>query len=169
MELANLKNLDQPRPRVAILGIGNPLNGDDAVGGFVVDKLKTRLTALGQPGSLDLLSINTGPIPENFTGSLRKFSPDLIIMVDAARIDDNQDAIQWIPMESIAGFSASTHGMPLSLLASFLVEELKCGIGLIGIRAHSTDPGLFGRQIINPDVKISAYQLVRFLARELTS
>jgi len=166
--LANLTNPDRGHPRIAILGIGNPLNGDDAVGGYIADRINRRLGSLGRKGSFDLYVANTGPVPENFTGAIRKFSPDLIVMVDAASIDPGQEPIQWIPLEAIAGFSASTHGMPLSMLANYLVEELKCQIGLIGIQARSTSPGPTGQSTMTPEVRAMAQKIVRFLARELS-
>ena len=71
-----------PRPaRVAILGVGNESNGDDGAGVRVVRELAARMPAT--PG---VLLIDAGTAPENFTGPLRRFRPELVIEIDAAHL-----------------------------------------------------------------------------------
>ena len=100
--------------------------------------LANRLIELNQhrtpAAHLDISIINGGPLPENFTGVLRKNPPDLVLMIDAAQMGLAPGEIRWISVDDLAGFSASTHGMPLSLLSKFLIQEYNCQIGLIGIQ-----------------------------------
>ena len=63
--------LPAPRPaRVAILGVGNEMKGDDGAGVRVVRELSQRMPAT--PG---VLLVDAGQAPENFTGPLRRFRP----------------------------------------------------------------------------------------------
>src|SRR5512147_1394215 len=119
-----------PRPaRVAILGIGNELSGDDGAGVRVVRELAARLPAT--PG---VLLIDGGVAPENFTGPLRRFQPDLVLEIDAALLDEPPGTTRAIDWREADGLSASTHTLPPSVLASYLVSELKCDVRLIGIQ-----------------------------------
>ncbi len=88
-----------------------------------------------------LLIIQAGHAPENVTGELRSFAPELILLIDAADMRDEPGAIGWIPLQSIEGMSASTHSLPLSMLARYLTLELKCVVALIGIQPKSNDFG----------------------------
>jgi hydrogenase maturation protease len=88
-----------------------------------------------------LLVVNGGSAPENCTGLLRRFNPDLVILVDAAHLDDAPGTVQWLPCDMTLGFSASTHILPLHLLSTYLQAELLCEIALIGIQPQQLNFG----------------------------
>jgi hydrogenase 3 maturation protease len=125
-------------PRVAIVGIGNQLRNDDAAGMLVARKLLRKECA---SDASHLLIIQAGHAPENVTGELRSFAPELILLIDAAEMRDVPGAICWVPIQSIEGMSASTHSLPLSMLARYLTLELNCMVALIGIQPKSNDFG----------------------------
>ena len=126
------------RPRIAVLGIGNPFRSDDGAGALVVRELSGRPSAQ----ATDHLLINEARLaPENATGELRKFAPDVVLMIDAADMDEVPGMVKWIPEESIDGMSASTHSLPLSMLARYLKLELNCVVALIGIQPLSNEVG----------------------------
>ncbi len=115
--------------RIAVVGIGNDLNGDDGAGPRVVRELAARLTAT--PG---LLLLDAGLAPENFSGPLRRFRPDLVLEIDAADQGHPPGSTAWINWEEADGLSASTHTLPPSVFANYLVAELGCRVALIGIQ-----------------------------------
>lgn len=125
-------------PRVAIVGIGNNLRNDDAAGMLVARELLHRECAADVSR---LLVIQAGHAPENVTGELRSFAPEIILLIDAAEMRDIPGAICWVPIQSIEGMSASTHSLPLSMLARYLTLELNCVVALIGIQPKSNDVG----------------------------
>src|SRR5437870_308197 len=87
--------------RVAVVGIGHELRGDDAAGSRVARAL--------QPRSHDLLLvIDAGPAPENCTGPLRRFAPDLVLLIDAAQINVPPGTIEWQEWQAADGCGAST-------------------------------------------------------------
>ena len=130
--LADLK----PDPRVAILGVGNELRGDDGIGPEVVRALQKTLA-----GRSNFFLADTGPAPENFTGALRRFAPDLIFLIDAAALYGEPGSIYWIDWGEASGFSASSHTLPLSILVEYLTAELSCEAFLIGIQPEDTTLG----------------------------
>jgi hydrogenase maturation protease HycI len=130
-----LQQLRQPDrlARVAVLGIGHELRGDDAAGVYAARALE-RLTS-----SCDhLLVLAVGPAPENFTGVLRRFGPDLVLLLDAAQMDAPPATVAWLAWQTADGISASTHTFPLSVFATFLTTELGCPVALLGIQPANT-------------------------------
>lgn len=146
--------------RVAVLGIGNELSGDDAVGVRIVRALSSRLV----PRS-DRLVLDTGTAPENFTGPLRRFRPDLVLLVDAADLSAEPGTVAWIDWTETDGLSGSTHTLPPSVLARFLVGTLVCRLALLVIQPASLQ---FGASL-SPAVQSAADQVVDRLAAALSS
>jgi hydrogenase 3 maturation protease len=123
-------------PRIAILGVGNQFRADDAAGVLIARALSNRECALDTD---HLRIIEVGQAPENTTGELRKFAPDLVLIIDAAEMGQRPGTIQWIPEEAIDGMSASTHSLPLSMLARYLTLDLNCTVTLLGIQPGTNE------------------------------
>ena len=119
-----------------MLGVGHELYGDDAVGVWLAGRLQELMPADG-----NLLPVQAGPAPENFTGTLRHFGPDLVLLVDAALMDLQPGDTGWLDWQDTTGFSASTHTLPLHLLAAYLTAELDCKVDLLGIQPFSCQVG----------------------------
>ena len=132
--LKRLGNRPVPqRARIAILGIGQELRGDDAIGSLVARQLQAR-----RPATSDGLVLDGGAAPESQTGPLRRFRPDVVILVDAAQMDAPAGAIRWLAWADTQGLSASTHTLPLHVLAYFLTLTLGCEVFLVGIQPADT-------------------------------
>ncbi len=147
-------------PRIAILGIGNPLRSDDAAGVLVARGLtQSRFTR-----DLDsLLVIDARHAPENRTAELRRFVPDLVILIDAAEMGEAAGTIRWIQVEDIDGMSASTHSMPLSMLAKYLTLEFGCKVKILGIQPQTNEIG----ETIHPKVLQAVNEIVDELVKFL--
>ncbi len=127
-----------PRPKVAILGIGNELRGDDAAGVIVARELNNARNGLPNPsGAHKTLIIEAGAAPEAFTGQLRRFDPDLVIMIDAAQLNEPPGTIRVIEWQDTIGLSASTHSLPLNVIAQYLISELRCEVIIIGLQSEA--------------------------------
>ena len=124
------------KPRIAILGVGNELRGDDGIGPEVVRALRSPLA-----GRKNFFLADTGPAPENFTGAIRRFAPDMILLIDAAALYGEPGSIYWIDWGEASGFSASSHTLPLSILVEYLTAELGCEAFLLGIQPEATTLG----------------------------
>ncbi len=97
-------------------------------------------------------------MPENFAGPLRRFSPDLVLLVDALQ-GGAEGVIRWIEMGELSGVSAFTHGLPLSVQAEYLERELGCQVGLIAIKGDNFNFG----EPLTPHARRAANQVVREL------
>ena len=102
-------------------------------------------------------------MPENAVGALRRFKPDLVILLDAADFGGNPGEIRWIDPMDTSGFSASSHSLPFSVLAGYLTREFKCDIGLIGIQPSSLD---FDSGLSSP-VKNSLTAMLQYLVESI--
>jgi hydrogenase 3 maturation protease len=143
--------------RLAVVGIGNELNGDDAAGVLAARALRASLKDAPQELSDRLLFIEAGAAPENFTGPLRRFQPDLVLLVDAADFDSRPGTIAWVEWADVDGFSASTHSLPPSVFASFLIHDLGCEIAVLAIQARHLELD----QPPSPDVLAAVLELAR--------
>jgi hydrogenase 3 maturation protease len=135
--------------RVAVIGIGNELNGDDAAGVLVARALKkeqisqfackdsTRIGHQKNAPPPEVLVIDAGPAPENFSGPLRRFRPDMVILVDAAEMGQPPGTFAWVDWQDVDGFSGSTHLLPPTVFAQFLMDEIGCKMAFIGIQPAS--------------------------------
>ena len=134
----SLKRIQLPErhARVAIVGVGHELRGDDGAG-----LIAARALASAARDHDWLLVIEAGPAPENCTGALRRFCPDLVVLIDAAQMGLEPGSVRWLAWLDSTGISASTHSLPLHLVGSYLRYELGCEIGLIGIQPLSTEIG----------------------------
>ena len=121
--------------RIVVCGIGNDVRGDDAFGVLVAERL---MELLDNP---DVLVLNCGEVPENYTGKIRRFNPDLVVFVDA--VDFNGEVGEYIiaDPEGTIGEAVSTHGLPLKFVAGFMKSMTGAEFVLIGCQPGST--GLF--------------------------
>jgi len=126
--LSNLQTKNDP-PRIAVLGIGHELCGDDAAGIMLA-----RILNDNAENCEGLLALETGPAPENFTGTVRRFEPDLVLLVDAAQMNATPGEVRWLNWQNLGGISASTHTMPLDIIVAYLTAELDCQAGFLGIQ-----------------------------------
>ncbi len=80
------------------------------------------------------LLVEAGLAPENFAGTLRRFQPDLVVLIDAAEMGLPAGSLACLDWREASGWSASTHTLPLSVLSSYLVSELGCRVMILGIQ-----------------------------------
>jgi hydrogenase 3 maturation protease len=149
---------------VAVVGVGQEINGDDAAGVKVAQALVNRQRAgssdAPRPAPFSLLMVEAAHAPENCTGAIRRFAPDLVILVDAAEMGDPPGTVRWLDWREAAGLNTSTHSLPASMVARYLVGELSCEVALIGIQVQDTSLGAG----ISPAVR----RAIRSVSRGLT-
>jgi hydrogenase 3 maturation protease len=151
---------NSPCPRVAIIGVGNTLRSDDAAGILAARELLQRECAADVG---HVLILEGGPAPENLSGQLCNFAPDLVLFIDAANMGEKPGTVQWISEECIDGMSASTHSLPLSMLARYLKLYLNCKVILLGIQPQSNEIG----EIVSAEVQHAVKEVVQELDEAL--
>ncbi len=144
--------------KLAVLGIGSQLKGDDASGVIAAMRLK-ELIAKKPPGR-DVEVFIGGTAPENITSEIKRFGPAAIIIIDSADMRGSPGGIKLIKAEDIGGISLSTHNLPASMLIEYLKQFLKCEVWVIGIQPKSLQ---FGAEL-SPEVSKASELLADTLA-----
>jgi hydrogenase 3 maturation protease len=80
--------------------------------------------------------LDCGPVPENYTGKIRRMQPEVIILVDAVDFGGRPGETILTEAENAGGATLSTHSMPLSIFCKMLPESK---IYLLGIQPKSFD------------------------------
>ena len=152
-----LEEIFSGKKRIAICGIGNDIRGDDAFGVLVAERLKELVE------NPEVLVINCGEVPENYTSKIAGFEPDLVVFVDA--VDFNGEVGEFIiaDPEGTLGEAVSTHGLPLKFVTRYMKTFIKADFVLIGCQPGST--GLFEEP--SELIRERAERLAELLARIL--
>ena len=113
-----------------LLGIGNPHHGDDALGPVFA-------RAFRHP---DWQCINTTTVPENYTGTVRRLHPDILLMLDAADMGEAPGTLRRLAPAAIQSGDFGTHAGSLGQLAGYL-SDCAGEIIILGIQPAATLPG----------------------------
>jgi hydrogenase 3 maturation protease len=123
-----------------ILGIGNELRGDDGLGSLLIDNLNANITE-DYLKKKDIILINGGSAPENFTGLIIKENPSHILIIDAILTDKEPGTILSIDSNEIAKYNFSTHSMSLNFLIKYLYNEIDFEVFILGVVVESMNLG----------------------------
>jgi len=127
-----LKKWTRDAERIALLGVGSELRGDDIAGllaakhfGMSSKKHKGRVTSKVFIGDT---------APENLTGEIKRFKPTHLIIVDSADMGKKPGTVRAIDPNKAGGLSFCTHKLPVKILTDYIAESTGCQIMIIGIQ-----------------------------------
>jgi hydrogenase 3 maturation protease len=127
-----LKNRLNKAKKIAVLGVGSELRGDDSAGVVIARQLENE--CLKNRSGQDLKVFIGDTAPENLTGEIKRFKPTHLIIIDAAEMNEMAGVVKLIDSDRIAGFSSSTHTLPIKIFTDYLVKSIGCKIIIIGIQ-----------------------------------
>ncbi|MGE5344058.1 MAG: hydrogenase maturation peptidase HycI [Candidatus Omnitrophota bacterium] len=158
-----LKNTLSGTDRLAILGIGSELRGDDAAGIEITRRLAETFNDPEESRLAKLRIYHGCSAPENYTGAIKAFKPTHLILIDAADLGEIPGSLFFIDPQVIGGVSFSTHMMPLNIFTQYLEDEVQCKVIIIGIQPEKLDftPGAS----LTPIVEESVTDVVNTLSR----
>jgi len=139
--------------RLAVLGVGSTLRSDDGAGMYIVGRLIEIFSQKNCPG---LIFCQGETAPENFSGAIKNFCPDHILVFDAADIGKMPGEIAEIDSACIGGPTFCSHLLPLRLMLDYLINETGAEVTLVGIQYQSLE---FDGEM-TPSVKTSADYLI---------
>lgn len=155
---AELRAALAKKPRVLIMGIGSELRADDAAGMLLIQLLQERLAE-----SECLCLVGGSTAPENFTGVIKCFAPELLLIVDAAHLQLQPGEARLVDDAQIGGMEFSTHMLPFPVMLNYLREEVQFTALVVGIQPASTEMG----DPMCPAVEQTVTQLAHLLAELL--
>ena len=133
---AQLKDFLNDFEKLIILGVGNELKSDDGVAPFIIKNLMAE-----DIESDRLLLIDSGTVPENFTGKIRKENPSHVIIVDACLMGCRPGDIRIVDKDDFTNIGISTHSMSLSYFVKYLERDTDFKIIFVGIEPETMDWG----------------------------
>lgn len=111
-----------------VVGIGNPLRGDDGAG-LVLGRAVAART--GNP------YLECEHVPENYLAEMRSSQAATIMFVDAADMAAAAGEIRLLDRHELSGCNISTHNCSLSLLADLLAEQCDKRVLLLAVQPAS--------------------------------
>lgn len=118
--------------KILLLGVGNRLRGDDAVGSLLVEKLQ---------GRVNVPLIDASDVPENYLGPIEAADADLVLIIDAADFGGQPGDLTLADMEHLKDVAMSTHNASLNLLFLAIPIERRPQALLVGIQPASMEAG----------------------------
>lgn len=141
--------------RAVLIGVGNRLRGDDAVGCLLIDELA------GFEGA-DLF--DTGSTPENYIEPVARLKPGRVMIVDACSFGGRSGEYRLFDRAAVEELSyglLSTHTLPLSLTIEMLGRETGAEVSLLGVQPLQLE---FGGELSEP-VRAALPGLAEFCRR----
>jgi hydrogenase 3 maturation protease len=162
------KSLSSGR-RIAVLAVGSTLRADDAAGLLTAEELRQILETAAQAGShpsqtVEIFIAETAP--ENFTGQIKAFAPDRLVLLDAVDCGLGPGETRLLRRDELSTVSApSTHNASLGLMLDYLGHFLQAEVVILGIQPATLQFGLSA----SPEVRTAAHDLAVLLASCLGS
>lgn len=113
------------RHPAVLLGVGQRLCGDDAIGPEVACRLA---------GRSRFLCLDAGPAPENFLGEVVRRRPATLLVVDAVHFRARPGAVRLFRPEELRETHLSAHGLSPRLLCELLAAATGAETYLLGVQ-----------------------------------
>ncbi len=117
--------------RVVLVGVGNRLRGDDAIGPVLIDLLEGSV-----PHALDV-----DGAPENYTGAIKRLKPSAIVFLDALDFGGRPGSARIVEAPDILGYGATTHNFSLDVAMEYLKKETGADVFLLGVQPERIGEG----------------------------
>lgn len=138
--------------RVVLVGIGNPLRGDDAAGCLVARRLA------GTPG---LTVVPSDETPERDVPRIVDLKPDLVILADAVAMGRPPGTVEVLGTGALAGYLPTTHRLPLTLLADILRRASRAEVVVLAIQPGRVELGA----AVSPEVAAAVVDAADWVRR----
>ena len=156
--LRELLTAASPTSKVALVGIGHPLRGDDYVGSYVMKGIiKARDSTLSDGVYLFDAEDNV----ERVITRLSRIYPKQVIFIDACEMEARPAEMKLLPVDETRYPFFTTHGIPLKVLAEQLL--VGCKVWVLAIQPKDTEFG----EVLSPEVHDAADHVWKFIASSL--
>ncbi len=115
--------------RTVILGVGNPLQGDDAIGPSLVDLLH---------GRIDATLVYGGEVPENYLSAIRAARPEVVLIVVALELGAEAGSLAVLDADRLRAIENFTRNPGLAFLVVMIQDGTGAEVILAGIQPAAT-------------------------------
>lgn len=139
---------------IVVVGIGNPLRGDDFVGKKTVQEMRDRV-----PKRVCLVECEF--VPEDSIQDIADFQPTHVLVIDAALMNESYGTVKLITDLSLAPSNISTHTLPLQIFCGLLRNTLGAKLALLAIQPKKISLG----EGLSAEVKYSGEKVSEILIK----
>ena len=118
--------------KVAVLGIGSDLRGDDIAGIIAAKQIEKNIKQKKPRPKVKFFIGATAP--ENLTGEIKKYQPSHLVIIDSVHSNVPPGQITIMDPEHLDEVSFFTHKLPVKLMVDYLLQFCKCAVLIIGIQ-----------------------------------
>jgi len=101
---------------VVVVGVGNSLRGDDAVGVLIAERIEGQVAAT---------VFHAYDVPENYAVKAANLRPGVVLLVDAADMRLPAGSVRLLVAEDLPPVPGASHRPSLEMFAAFV--RLECG------------------------------------------
>ncbi len=142
-----LEQLDKLRgSSTVIVGIGNTLKGDDAVGPLVCEQL--------EQAEISAYIIDAGTVPENYIQPIINKAPRNLLLIDAIDFNASPGTIKIFKSEQLNSIVISTHTLSPHLFIDMILQSIKPEVYCIGIQPAQTQLGQPVSSLVSQAIKL---------------
>ena len=155
LQLKELLASASPTSKVALVGVGHRLRGDDYVGSFIVKTLLNECRA----ESIGFFDAEDGV--EMIVSRIAKFRPKQVLFIDACEMNVRPGHVALISVADTNYPFFTTHGIPLKLLASQFLPDSEAWV--LAVQPEHMEVG----DRLSPMVNESAVYISSFIASKI--
>jgi hydrogenase 3 maturation protease len=144
--------------KTAIIGIGNTMRLDDAIGVFIVEKLGEMAKQL--TGDTRLLILNGGITPEDCLPDILETKPQAVLLIDACDFGLIPGTIVILNEAHLPERFSSTHSLSPKVVGGMIKKFTGSAVSYMGIQAAQTGFG----EGLSLSVQSSGKAIVRYFA-----
>jgi len=140
---------------LAVVGVGNPMKGDDGFGPAVVAAL---------PEIEGVACFDAGMAPENWLAPIARSAPASILLLDAADMGEPPGTLRLLAPGELDAVATSTHGLPLGFFLGLLAGRCDAPARVLAAQPASLALGAPVSEPVQAAIRRAA-ALVQRLAR----
>lgn len=141
--------------RIALVGVGHPLRGDDYVGSYVAKNILRQTNSDMREGAY---VFDAEAYIEVFITKLADLDPKHVIFIDACEINATPGEARLLSMAETGYPFFTTHAIPLKVLAEKLLPKSR--VWVLAIQPRKTE---FGEEM-SSEVRDAAVSISEFMA-----
>lgn len=112
-----------------LLGVGNPLRGDDGFGPALIQRLK----------DFPVNALDAGTAPENFIGPAARVGPGNVLVADAADLREPSGTLALLERDEILRVGGlTTHNLSPALFMEQLEERCGAPVRMLAVQPRTT-------------------------------
>lgn len=125
--------------RIAVLGIGSDLRGDDIAGISAAEQTEKILKSKKVNPQVKFFIGATAP--ENLTGEIKKFQPTHLLIIDSVYSKAKPGEIIVMEPGEMENVTFFTHKLPIKIMVDYLLGFFKYSVLIIGIQPKNINVG----------------------------